>query len=257
MAAEAAWPIGCHPPALPRSIRAQRYSDFRSRRERRLGLSASVPPDRTPRSRLGARLSTNQRRFQDCLSHIVNASKPQRAAIQRVSAGPSNPRSAETQTCCRLQIGTQRLLGIRGTAQHSIVVVSARPPRVLGFPLPRPAHPIPGRTTTSTRSSMRSRPAVCTTVLRWVSSNCAEAGSLIPKTVRAFDIGYRSRIGNRLLLDLAGFQYSYGKLRTNELGVTVLRDEPSPVRLVAHHHRQRRRWKYGRYPNGRSSIVLH
>ena len=52
------------------------------------------------------------------------------------------------------------------------------------------------------------------------------------ETVRAFDIGYRSQFGNRLLFDLAGFQYSYAKLRTNEVGAPVQRDEPAPHVLL-------------------------
>ena len=52
------------------------------------------------------------------------------------------------------------------------------------------------------------------------------------ETVRAFDIGYRSRVGNRLLFDLAAFQYSYGKLRSNGLAATVQRDEPNPHVLL-------------------------
>ena len=57
-------------------------------------------------------------------------------------------------------------------------------------------------------------------------------GAFDSETVRAFDIGYRSRIGNRLLFDLAGFRYYYRRLRTNELGAAAVRDEPDPHVLL-------------------------
>ena len=110
-------------------------------------------------------------------------------------------------------------------------MVSARPPRVLDFPLPRPAYAVPGRqrhprnVNAIPAGSLYDGSPVGLVELR-------ESREFESETVRAFDIGYRSRIGNRLLFDLAGFQYSYGKLRTNEVGAPVQRDEPGPHVLL-------------------------
>jgi iron complex outermembrane receptor protein len=52
------------------------------------------------------------------------------------------------------------------------------------------------------------------------------------ETVRALDIGYRSRLGSHLLFDLAGFRYSYGRLRTNEVGTPRQPDESQPYLLL-------------------------
>jgi iron complex outermembrane recepter protein len=49
----------------------------------------------------------------------------------------------------------------------------------------------------------------------------------------AFELGYRLRPRAGLFLDVAGFHNTYRGLRTGELGLPYLADEPLPVHLVA------------------------
>ena len=55
---------------------------------------------------------------------------------------------------------------------------------------------------------------------------------VLSETLLAFDLGCRTRVGNRLSLDLAAFYNIYDRVRTDEFGAPVVEESPPPPHLL-------------------------
>ncbi len=231
MAAEAAWRIGCHPPV---------YLDRSERKDIRIsGIVENADLDFQHRSHPIERhdlvWGLGYRRTSDDFKTVFPISLTPRSRSMQLFNGFLQDQVTLVPQKLRLAVGSK--------LEHNDYSGFEVQPSIRLWWSPRGHHVFWASLSRALRTPSRADNDIHAIV------NAIPAGSLYDgspvslvelrgsrefdsETVRAFDIGYRSRIGTRLLFDLAGFQYSYGKLRTNELGATVLRDEPSPYVLL-------------------------